>query len=166
MASIKTLTAAFLCCAFAPAFAFDPNGGSKGLPSASDYAATMMPETSGVVSWRALAQVEPVKRNGRIVMRFSDQVLALDKQQVVVRGFIMPLDVGAKQRHFLVSAVPASCPYCMPAGPEAIVEVMAKKPVPYGFAPILVSGNFALIRDDPAGLLYRLTDAEPIQMTP
>ena len=89
----------------------------------------LLPELQGVVSWKLLAQVEPVKRAGKMVPEFSSQVLALDKQAVRVDGFMMPLDMTDQQQHFLLSAVPASCPFCMPAGPGAIVEVVSKHPV-------------------------------------
>ena len=72
-----------------------------------------------------------------MVPEFSSQVLALDKQAVRVNGFMMPLDMTDQQQHFLLSAVPASCPFCMPAGPEAIVEVVSKHPVKFGFEPSL-----------------------------
>jgi hypothetical protein len=54
----------------------------------------------------------------------------------------------------------------MPAGPDAIVEVVAKKKIAYGFEPIIVSGKFAVLKDDPAGVLYRLTEAEAIVTKP
>ena len=47
----------------------------------------------------------------------------------------------------------------MPAGPDAVVEIVARTPVKYGFEPIVVSGRFAVLKDDPNGVLYRLTDA-------
>ena len=43
-----------------------------------------------------------------------------------------------------------------------MVEVIAKTPVKYGFEPIVVSGKFAVLKDDPTGVLYRLTDAVSI----
>ena len=49
--------------------------------------------------------------------------------------------------------------FCLPAGPDALVEVDAKTPVTYTFDPIVVSGNFAVVKDDPSGVLYRMTDA-------
>ena len=64
---------------------------------------------------------------------------------------------------FLISAVPASCPFCMPAGPEAIVEVMSKAPIKFGFDPIVVAGKMAVLQNDQSGVLYRLTDAELVR---
>ena len=69
----------------------------------------------------------------------------------------LPLDLGGDQKHFLIAAVPPHCPFCMPAGPDAVVEVFAKEPVAYGFVPIVVDGKLAVLRDDPNGLLYQLT---------
>jgi hypothetical protein len=134
----------------------------SGLPTAAMYSATLLPEMEGVVSWKTLAQVEPVKQGNKMVPQFSKEILGLDAKPVRVQGFILPLDLGDQQHHFLLSAVPPHCPFCLPAGPDAIVEVMAKKRVEYGFEPIVMSGRFAVLKNDPAGVLYRLTDAEPI----
>lgn len=133
-----------------------------GLPPAIDYSATLLPELAGVVSWRTLAQVQPVKQNGKMVAEFSKDILVLDKKDVRVQGFIIPLDMGDKQKRFLLSAVPPHCPFCLPAGPDAIVEVTARTGVKYGFEPIIIAGKFAVIKDDPSGVLYRLTDAEAV----
>jgi len=152
--------AAWLAAAL-PVAALDTAVPATGLPSASDYSAQLLPELVGVVSWKTLAQVEPVKQGGKMVPQFSRDILGLDKKDVRVYGFIIPLDMGDKQKHFLLSAVPPHCPFCLPAGPDAIVEVHAKKALTYGFEPIVVAGRFAVLKDDPAGVLYRMTDAEP-----
>jgi hypothetical protein len=72
--------------------------------------------------------------------------------------------MGDRQKRFLLSAVPPHCAFCLPAGPEGVVEVQAKTAVRYGFEPIVVSGRFAVLKDDPAGVLYRLTDAELVEV--
>jgi uncharacterized protein len=136
----------------------------SGLPSATDYSQTLLPERAGVVSWRTLAQVQPVKQNGRMVAEFSKDILGLDNKNVRVQGFIIPLDIGDKQKRFLLTAVPPHCAFCLPAGPDSVVEVVAKTPVKYGFEPIVVSGKFAVLKDDPTGVLYRLTDAESVDV--
>jgi hypothetical protein len=143
-----------------PVLALDTAIPPTGLPSAADYASQLLPEMKGVVSWKTLSQVEPVKQGGKMVPQFSRDIMGLDKKDVRVQGFIIPLDMGDKQKHFLLSAVPPHCPFCMPAGPDTIVEVHAKKPLAYGFEPIVVAGRFAVLKDDPAGVLYRMTDAE------
>ena len=160
---ISTATLLFAASfALTPALALDTGVPAAGLPSAADYAATLLPEINGVVSWKTLAQVEPIKQGGKMVPQFSKDILGLDKKDVRVQGFIIPLDMGDKQKRFLLSAVPPHCPFCLPAGPDAVVEVLARKPVAYGFEPIVVAGRFAVLKDDPAGVLYRMTDAEAV----
>jgi hypothetical protein len=143
-----------------PAMAITTGIPPAGLPSASDYSAAVLPEREGVVSWRTLAQVEPVKQGTRMVPEFSKEILALDRKSVKVQGFIIPLDMGDKQTRFLLTAVPPHCSFCLPAGPDAVVEVQATTAVKYGLEPIVMEGKFTVLKDDPAGVLYRLTDAE------
>jgi hypothetical protein len=148
-----------------PAVALSTDIPSTGLPTAATFSSTLLPELLGVVSWKTLSQVEPIKQGDKMVPKFSDEILALDSKAVRVQGFILPLDLGDQQHHFLLSAVPPHCPFCLPAGPDAIVEVVAKKKVAYGFEPVILTGKFAVLKNDPAGVLYRLIDAEPVALT-
>lgn len=118
-----------------------------------------LPELKGVVSWKTLAEVTPVKQKDRFIPQFSRIISALDQKEVKLQGFMMPLDMGEKQKRFLLVAMPPTCAFCMPGGPDQLVEVQAKTPVKYGFEPIVVTGKFAVLKDDPMGLYYRLTDA-------
>jgi hypothetical protein len=133
---------------------------AAGLPLAGDYSATLLPEKDGVVSWRTLAQVQPVKQGTRMIPEFSKAILGLDRKTVKVQGFIVPLDMGDQQKRFLLTAVPPHCAFCLPAGPDGVVEVVARTAVRYGFEPIVMEGTFSVLKDDPAGVLYRLVDAE------
>ena len=152
--------AVLLACAPLPARAVSTDVPATGLPTASQYAATLLPETPGVVPWRTLAQVETEQVGLRMVTRFSSEILALDQKDVKLQGFMVPLDVGDRQKRFLLTAVPVDCAFCLPAGPDALVEVEAKTPVRFGIEPIVVSGRFSVLKDDAGGLRYRLTDAE------
>jgi uncharacterized protein len=160
--SLQVLLGAGLAAAALSVAALDTSVPQSGLPSAADYSAQVLPEMAGVVSWKTLAQVEPVKEGNKMVPRFSRDIMGLDKKDVRVYGFMIPLDMTDQQNHFLISAVPPHCPFCLPAGPDAIVEVQAKKPLAYGFEPILVAGRFAVLANDSAGVLYRMTDAESV----
>lgn len=121
-----------------------------------------LPEMKGVVSWRTLGEVKPVKQKDKFVPEFAKSVAALDKKEVKLQGFMMPLDMGEKQARFILTSMPPSCAFCLPGGPEQLVEVQAKTPVKYGFEPIILSGKFAVLKDDPMGLYYRLTEAVPV----
>jgi len=118
-------------------------------------------ERKDVVSWKLLAQVELVKVKDRYQPQFSSGVAALDAKEVKVQGFMMPLEMGDKQSHFILSAMPQDCAFCMPGGPEQLVEVRTKNPLPYGMQAIVLSGKLAVLKDDPTGVFYRLTDAVP-----
>ena len=117
-------------------------------------------ERKDVVSWKVLAQVELVRMKDRYVPRFSNNVTALDKKDVKVQGFMLPLQMGDKQTHFVLTAMPQTCAFCMPGGPESMVEVKTRKPVKYTFEPVTVSGRLAVLKDDPTGVFYRIADAE------
>jgi len=160
------LIATGLALAASSALALSTDIPSSGLPTASVFSSTLLPEKQGVISWKTLSQVESVKQGDKFVPKFSEEVLGLDAKAVNVQGFILPLDMGDAQRHFLLSAVPPHCPFCMPAGPDAIVEVVAKKAIAYGLEPVILSGKFAVLKNDPSGVLYRLTEAEPITGKP
>jgi len=120
-----------------------------------------LPERKDVVSWKTLSQVELVKVKDRYVPQFADAVSKLDQKEVKLQGFMMPLEMGDKQKHFILSAMPQSCAFCVPGGPEQLVEVRTKTAVAYGFEPIVLSGKLAVLKDDPTGVFYRLTDAQP-----
>lgn len=137
-----------------------------GLPSAGDFSSELLPERAGVVSWRTLAQVQPVKQGDRMVTQFSADIMSLDRKEVKVQGFMIPLDMGDKQKRFLISAVPPHCQFCLPAGPDAVIEVEAKTPVNYTFDPIVIAGKFAVLKSEQTGILYRLTDAGRVEVVP
>ena len=140
----------------------DMSAMDKPLPP-SPYLDKPLPELKGVVSWKTLAEVTPVKQKDRFVPQFSKGIAALDQKEVKLQGFMMPLDMGEKQKRFLLVAMPPSCAFCLPGGPDQLVEVVAKNPVKYGFDPIVVSGKFVVLKDDPMGLYYRMTDAVAAQ---
>jgi hypothetical protein len=122
-----------------------------------------LPERKDVVSWKLLAQVELVKVKDRFQPQFSSGVAALDAKEVRIQGFMMPLEMGEKQSHFILSATPQDCSFCMPGGPESLVEVKTKQPIAYGVAPVVLSGKLAVLKQDPTGVFYRLTDAVPVK---
>ena len=131
----------------------------KGAPDPASF--KPLPERKDIVSWKLLSQVELVKQKDRYVPQFAAGVSALDKKEVKLQGFMLPLEMGDKQSHFILAAMPQSCSFCMPGGPEQLVEVKTKKPVAYGFDAIVLTGRLEVLKDDPAGVYYRLTNAEP-----
>jgi hypothetical protein len=119
-----------------------------------------LPERKDVVSWRTFAQVELVKQKDRYVPQFASAVSALDKKEVKVQGFMLPLQPGEKQSHFVLAAMPQDCAFCLPGGPESMVEIKTKTPLKYTFDAVVLTGRLSVMKDDPTGIFYRLTDAE------
>jgi hypothetical protein len=157
-----SLAAATLLGLATSAAAFNSNVPASGLPNATVFSATLLHELDGVVPWKTLAQIEPVTHDGRTELRFAPAILALDQTKVRIQGFMLPMDLGDGQRHFLISAVPPHCPFCLPAGPDAIVEVLAKRNIGYELEPVVMEGKLAVLKSDPSGLIYRMTDAERV----
>jgi len=118
-------------------------------------------EREGVVPWSLLSSVTTKLDKNRSVPTFPAGVQALNERTVKVQGFMLPLEPGERQRHFLLSAVPPTCAFCVPAGPEGLVEVRAKTPVKYTLEPVVVEGRMAVLADDPYGLFYRISEAAP-----
>jgi uncharacterized protein len=114
-----------------------------------------------VVPWKTFAQVQVTKSKDGFEPRFAQEVADLDQKQVRIQGFMMPLEMGEQQSLFVLSAVPPTCSFCMPGGPEAVVEVRAKRPVAYTEAAVTVSGRLSVLKAEPSGIFYRLTDAVP-----
>jgi len=119
-------------------------------------------ERDGVLSWKLLSSVETRMEKNRLVPTYPAAVQALNERTVRVQGFMLPLEPGDKQRHFLISSVPTTCSFCVPAGPEGLIEVRSKTPVKYTLEPVLLEGKLAVLRDDPYGLFYRIADAAPL----
>lgn len=118
-------------------------------------------EREGVVSWKLLSSVTTKIQKGRLEPQYPASVQALHQTTVKVQGFMLPLEPGLKQGHFLLSSVPTTCSFCIPAGPEGLIEVRAKTPVKYGTEAVTVQGKLQVLIDDPMGLYYRLTEATP-----
>ena len=116
-----------------------------------------------VVPWSVLTAVKTKNEKNRVLPVFNLGQMALNQRTQRIQGFMMPLDPGEKQKHFLLSSVPLTCSFCLPGGPESMVEVHTKTPVKYSMEPLVVEGRFLVLNDDALGLYYRMTDASGIK---
>ena len=110
-----------------------------------------------------LADVKTKNVKGSIVPVFNATQMALNQRSQRVQGFMMPLDPGEKQKHFLLSSVPLNCGFCTPGGPESMVEVRTKIGVKYSMEPVVVEGNFQVLVNDQFGVYYKIVDANPVK---
>ncbi len=117
-------------------------------------------EKAGVLSWALLSSVTTRVEKKKLIPTFPAEIQALHQQRVKVQGFMLPLEPGDRQSHFLLSSVPTSCSFCVPAGPEGLVEVRTLTPVRYTLEPVVVEGLLAVLKDDPFGLYYRVIEGK------
>lgn len=122
----------------------------------------------GTVSWDVLGTMDveveviaPLRT--QMTKSFTTEVKALDEQTVQIMGFLYPLKGGVAHERFLLTAWPPSCPFCLPAGPTLMVEVLAADPVEFSEGAILMAGRFDLLENDPSGLYYRLEEATLVE---
>ena len=139
-----------------------PAGTGPGVHSPNSPFAPL-PDRSDVLPWSMLSDVKTKAVKNRLLPAFPAVVQALNDKTQRVQGFMMPLEPGERQKHFLLSAVPLTCSFCTPGGPESMVEVKTKSPVKYSMEPVTVEGKFMVLNDDSYGLYYRITDAVSVK---
>jgi hypothetical protein len=60
-----------------------------------------------------------------MVPTFSDDIKALEGQEIIIKGHVIPMDVSAND--YVLSANPfASCFFCGNSGPETVMELELK----------------------------------------
>ncbi len=126
------------------------------------------PLPPGTLPWQLLRQVKLVEGKAKgakaaaMFPEFSAELKALDKQEVKIYGYVLPLSTSQKQKHFLISPLPSHCPFCVDQGPDSMIEVVAKSAVEYSpWEPIVLSGKLELVNDQ--YLFYRLTNGEVVK---
>lgn len=128
----------------------------------------------GGVDWHVLGTTEEVEisetdeqgfMNSYIKPAFPPAVAALDGRDVIIRGYMFPLEPTEKQGRFLFGPFPLSCPFHYHVGPSLVVEVdAAAHPVDFSYDAITLSGRFELVPENPDGwmIFYRLKNARKI----
>lgn len=165
---MKKIAASLLACALVGAAWAQtlsspiPQGTGPGVHGANSPFAPL-PQRTDVVPWSLLTAVTTKTEKNRVLPVFNKEQQALNQKPQRVQGFMMPLEPGEKQSHFLLSSVPMTCSFCVPGGPESMIEVRTKTPVAYSLDPVVVEGRFATLNDDQYGLYYRVTDAVAVK---
>ncbi|AOW12764.1 hypothetical protein LPB72_17330 [Hydrogenophaga crassostreae] len=116
-----------------------------------------------VVAWSVLSGVSVKFQKPKIITTYSPAVKKLNGSLVKVEGYMTPLEAGTAHRHFLLVSVPPTCPFCVPGGPESMVEVRTLKPVKYTQNAVVLQGRLQVLTDDPQGLYYRMTGARTVK---
>ena len=116
------------------------------------------------LTWQELMDLEvrvetPAPLQTIFHVTYPDSLLARDGAIVRIKGYMYPLEAGETHTYFLLSALPPSCPFCLPASARGLVEVKCDEGVRYTLEPVLLEGRFELLEDAATGLHYRLDHA-------
>lgn len=134
-----------------------PAGTGPGVHSPNSPFAPL-PQRADVLPWSLLTTVKLRDGPKGPRPRYTPEQQALNDKTQRIQGFMMPLEPGEKQKHFLLTSVPLTCAFCTPGGPESMVEVYSQNPVKYSLEPVVVEGRLMVLADDPYGLYYRIKD--------
>ena len=92
---------------------------------------------------------------------FKEDLKKLDSKEILVQGYMFPLEQSDKQSLFLLGPFPLSCPYHPHTSSNLLIEVHSKKPISFSYDPINVQGKLELVPvDDEYNVFYRLKEAE------
>ena len=95
------------------------------------------------------------------VPAFSEEIRRADGGELVLEGYVIPLDQSPGQKYFVLSRFPfQSCFFCGNAGPETVVEVYSNEMLTVFDQRVRVQGRFQLNENDPLHLYYMLKDCE------
>jgi len=95
---------------------------------------------------------------------FSEELKKWNGKEIVLKGYIIPLEELRKQNYFVLSRYPFSlCYFCGGAGVETVIEVNIQKPIPFTEDAITVKGVLQLNDKSPNHLIFVLNNATQIQ---
>jgi hypothetical protein len=115
--------------------------------------------------WKTLAGVTYIKKYDDFLgfkvdfPVFSEELESMEGQVIEIRGYIIPIEGYKSHKEFIFSAYPYNmCFFCGGAGPETVMEIVAKEPIKYTAEAITIRGNLKLNNEDINQLMYSLVD--------
>ena len=97
---------------------------------------------------------------------FPDDVKALDKTKIRIRGYMFPLDSVEEQSQFLFGPFPLNCPFQYHVTPALVIEVHTAQdfPITFSYDPMTIEGDLELIPEDKdLSTFYRLQNVKLIK---
>ena len=92
--------------------------------------------------------------------QFSTEIQQLENKEIVIKGYIIPVEGYKSHKEFIFSAYPYNmCFFCGGAGPETVMEVYAKEDIKYTTEPVIIKGKLELNSSDINRLIYALHGA-------
>jgi hypothetical protein len=150
-----------------PGVAVEAQGARDGSLKPSESVWKPAPTPPGGVAWSVLESTkETTRKDQNNLIRskpiFPAEVKALAGKRIKVNGYMLPLENGAKQSHFVLLAYPPDCPFHLNPLPMQFVEVRAATPIKVSYDVRTIEGVLSLHGDDEQGIFYKFSDAKEI----
>lgn len=120
--------------------------------------------------WQSLAKITYTKQYDELlgfkvdVPVFSEEVKALEGQEIEIKGYVIPVEGYKSHTEFIFSAFPYNmCFFCGGAGPETVMEVYADEAIQYKTEAIKIKGILELNDSDINQLMYVLRDVRLVE---
>lgn len=108
------------------------------------------------------SKVEVNGDTGAYQIVFSDAVQALNGTKIKISGFLMPLEATETFSHVLLSRKTPTCFFCLPGGPNEMIEVYTEKPIAWSDNMVIFEGTLKLVKDEETGMVYVMEKAKLI----
>ncbi|PTM04624.1 MAG: DUF3299 domain-containing protein [Bacteroidetes bacterium] len=134
------------------------------------YASAQAQKTAQIIDWKVLAKVDfidkyfPEFEAWYLIPKFQEEVKALDQKPIIIKGYIIPMDVEGGE--YALSAYPFSaCFFCGGAGPESVIKLeLAEKTERFDTDDIITfSGTLELNDSDVDNFNYILKNCRPLK---
>jgi len=120
----------------------------------------------GGTSWALLESTEEVQRESSGLVyskpRFPQPVRALQGKKVKISGYMLPLQNGARQSHFVLLAYPPDCPFHLNPAPDQFIEIRVSQPVSVAEGVRTFEGTLVLGGEDESGVFYQMTNGREV----
>ena len=96
--------------------------------------------------------------------RITEKIKKLDEKEILVQGYMFPLDQDEKQSLFLLGPFPLSCPYHPHTSSNLLIEVHSKTPIIFSYDAVNIKVKLELVpKDDDYNMFFRLKNAELVE---
>jgi hypothetical protein len=111
-----------------------------------------------LLDWDVLAATSA---GGKFPPKYPANLEPADGQEVVLNGYMCPLDEAGEMNTFLLLEIPVGCFYCLAPAPTSLVlvELAGGRREPLHYDLMKVVGRWRLNRDNPEDFLYSIHDA-------
>ena len=92
--------------------------------------------------------------------KFTEAIKKLNNKEILVQGYMFPLEQDEKQSLFLLGPFPLSCPYHPHTSSNLLIEVHSKDPIIFSYDAVNIRGRLELVpKDDDYNMFFRLRNA-------